>query len=109
MNPFIDKAVVSTTFIGRASQLTALDGRLTQVERGESQVVLVAGEAGIGKSRLVAEVVQQAEQRNWQVVQGRCFELDVVFPYAPLIDLLRTCLTRRPVDQVVSLLGPLTC
>ena len=107
MNPFLDKSVVSSTFIGRAPQLGTLENQLTQVAQGRSQVVLVAGEAGIGKSRFVAEVSRRAEQRNWQVVQGRCFEPDVVFPYAPLIDLLRTCLTHCSIDELTNLLGPL--
>ncbi len=107
MIPFLDKSVVSTTFIGRAPQLAALDNWLTQVGQGSGQVVLVGGEAGIGKSRLVTEARRRADQRGWQMVQGHCFEPDVVFPYAPLIDLLRTYLAGRPVTEVATLLGPL--
>ena len=55
MNPFLDKSVVSATFIGRAPQLTMFASRLMQVGEGSSQVILVTGEAGVGKSRLVAE------------------------------------------------------
>lgn len=107
MNPLLDSSVVSTTFIGRVPQLTALERRLIEVTSGKSQVVLITGEAGVGKSRLVAEVARKAEQHNWQIAQGRCFESDIVFPYAPLIDLLRTCLARHPTGDVAQLFGPL--
>lgn len=96
MTPFLDKAVVSATFIGRAAQLATLDHWLTHVTLEYSQVMLITGEAGIGKSRLVAEVPTRGEQQGWQTVQGRCFEPDRLFPYASLIDLLRTCLTHHP-------------
>jgi len=107
MHLLLDKSIVSTKFIGRKPQLAALDDWLARVGRNSSRVVLVAGEAGIGKSRFVAEVRQRAEQRGWHTVQGSCFEPDLVFPYAALIDLLRTCLARRPVHEVTALLGPL--
>ncbi|MCE7986278.1 MAG: helix-turn-helix transcriptional regulator [Caldilinea sp. CFX5] len=107
MAPLLDKSVVSTIFIGRAPQLATFDPWLAQGNQGRSQVVLVAGEAGIGKSRLATEVRQRAERQGWQTVQGRCFEPDRLFPYAPLIDLLRTCLARHPLSEVTTLLGPL--
>jgi len=111
VNPLLDKSVVSTTFIGRAAQLTVLTNRLLHAEQGNNQlplqVVLVTGEAGIGKSRLVAEARHRADQRGWQIVEGRAFEPDRVFPYAPFIDLLRTRLARSPVNEWLGLLGPL--
>lgn len=107
MASFLDKSVISSIFIGRTPQLAALEHGLAQVSQGRSQIMLVAGEAGIGKSRLVAEMRTRAEQRGWQTVQGRSFEPDVLFPYAPLLDLLRSCLARRPVSEVTTLLGPL--
>jgi DNA-binding CsgD family transcriptional regulator len=103
----LEQSVVSPILIGRAPQLAALEHLLSQVGQGGGQVVLVAGEAGIGKSRLATEARRRAEEQSWQVMQGRCFEPDRLFPYAPLIDLLRTCLTRRPSAEVTTLLGPL--
>lgn len=105
--PFLNKSVVSTTLIGRAPQLATLDNLLTQVGQGSGQVVLIGGEAGIGKSRFVSEVSHRAERQGWQTAQGRCFEPDRVFPYAPLIDLLRSCLARHPARDATSLFGPL--
>ncbi|MEZ4733076.1 MAG: AAA family ATPase [Caldilineaceae bacterium] len=104
MTPGFDKAIVSATFIGRVTQLGAFDHWLAQVDTGKSQVICVAGEAGIGKSRLVAEVRKRAEARGWQTVQGGCFEPDLLLPYAPLIDLLRSHLAHRSPQEVQSVL-----
>jgi len=60
------------------------------------QTALIAGEAGVGKSRLVAEISARARGRGRAVMQGRCFEPDRALPYMPLLDLLRTYLGPDP-------------
>jgi DNA-binding NarL/FixJ family response regulator len=107
MTSRLDKSVVSTSFIGRGLQLAALDQWLLQGSQGRCQVVLVAGEAGIGKSRLMAETRRHAHQQGWYTEQGSCFESDLIFPYAPVIDLLRHCLAARASGEVAVLLTPL--
>jgi DNA-binding CsgD family transcriptional regulator len=79
--------------IGRAPYVEAIDRALDRVVRGAGQILLVAGEAGIGKSRLVAEAVRAAQQRQLAALQGHCFEPDRLLPFAPLIDLLQTFAT----------------
>src|SRR5262245_40659046 len=81
--------IVSPTLIGREGQLNLLADYLTLSRAGQSRVVLIAGEAGIGKSRLAAEIKALAIQSGVRSIQGRCFEQDSAFAYAPLIDLLR--------------------
>jgi predicted ATPase/DNA-binding CsgD family transcriptional regulator len=71
-------------------------------------MVLVSGEAGVGKSRLLAEIQRRAGKQDFLVLQGHCFEQDISFPYAPLVDLLRTFVMRHPVAETFDLLGPLT-
>ncbi len=58
--------------------------------RGFGQVVAIAGEAGIGKSRMVEELKSQSlsERPRTLVLQGRCFETDYSVPYGPIVDLL---------------------
>ena len=67
--------------------------------------MLVAGEAGIGKSRLVRELAAQLEQDGWVVVQGNCFERDRALPYGPVAELLRSTLGSEPPPAVVEQLG----
>jgi predicted ATPase/DNA-binding CsgD family transcriptional regulator len=78
--------------IGRSHDLTALRLLVDRTKSGKGQVVLVSGEAGIGKSRLVAEVKTYAASHDFLLVQGSCFPTDYAIPYAPLLDLLRSCL-----------------
>jgi len=81
--------------IGRTDDLAACRALLTQAESGKGTLVLVSGEAGIGKSRLVAEVKTQALAHDFWLVQGSCFPTDHAIPYAPLLDLLRSRFSHR--------------
>jgi predicted ATPase len=54
--PFENKLIPSPILVGRTKELEIWDAALRTVQEGRGQVVLVAGEAGVGKSRLVAEI-----------------------------------------------------
>ena len=77
-------------FVGRTQELAALLGLLARVEAGRPGAALVAGEAGVGKSRLLREVTDRAAARGVRVLTGGCvpFGADVL-PYAPFIEALR--------------------
>jgi tetratricopeptide (TPR) repeat protein len=87
---WIGKSVVCPVLIGRGDYLTSLDHLTHDIRQGRGQTALVSGEAGLGKTRLVTELIHRAEEMGIEVVNGKCFETDRSFPYAPLIDLLRT-------------------
>jgi DNA-binding CsgD family transcriptional regulator len=78
--------VSTPVVIGRHQELATLDALLN----GGSGVLLISGEAGIGKSRLAREAVARAAVRGYRVLQGACFDRDQSLPYAPLLDLVRT-------------------
>jgi predicted ATPase len=63
--------VSSPTFIGRAAELAALDAALARAADGRSTAVLVGGDAGMGKSRLVAEFEQRARSAGAEVCACR--------------------------------------
>src|SRR2546425_851594 len=86
--PF-DPLLICPALIGRAPQLETLDRLLTQTASGHGQIALIVGGAGVGKSRLVAEMETHAVAQGFAVLRGRCFEPDRTLPYAPLLDLLR--------------------
>lgn len=81
--------------IGRLQELTTLHLLVEQTCNGDAQVVLVSGEAGIGKSRLVAEVKTSAEAHGFLLLEGQCFQSDTASPYAPLLDLFRAYFARQ--------------
>src|SRR5215207_9263444 len=82
--------VSSPTFVGRADELAALDGALGRAAAGVPAFTFVAGESGVGKSRLVAELEARARNAGARVFVGHCLELGgAAIPYAPLVDALR--------------------
>jgi tetratricopeptide (TPR) repeat protein/DNA-binding CsgD family transcriptional regulator len=82
-------SILCPAIIGRTLHLEALSQTLEQARGGVGQTVLISGDAGIGKSRLVAEAKARAVKSGFQILQGNCFESDQALPYAPMIDLLR--------------------
>ncbi len=79
--------IVCPITVGRDSERTQLRAFLANREK---HVALLYGEAGIGKSRLVADIKADASAQGFLVLQGMCFPTDRSYPYAPLIELLRT-------------------
>ena len=67
--------------------------------------MLIAGEAGIGKSRLVAELRQRVVAEGFVLLEGHCFEQDTNFPYAPLVDARRAFFANRSAEEIAILLG----
>src|SRR5258708_18027266 len=81
--------------IGRVQELTTLRLLVDRVHNGEAKVALVSGEAGIGKSRLVAEVKASAAAHSFLLLlEGQCFQTDSAFPYEPLLDFFRAYFAR---------------
>ena len=80
--------------IGRLQELTILRLLVDRVHSAAAQVALLSGEAGIGKSRLVAEVKAEAEAHGFLLLEGQCFQTDCTSPYAPLLDLFRAYFAR---------------
>jgi hypothetical protein len=64
-----------SVFIGRAAELGRLDAALDRAGHGQPQVLLLAGEAGVGKTRLLAAFADRARGRGVRVLAGGCVEL----------------------------------
>jgi DNA-binding CsgD family transcriptional regulator/tetratricopeptide (TPR) repeat protein len=77
-------------FIGRAEELRRLAATLDRVEQERPQLVLLAGDAGVGKTRLLLEFAERARRRGSRVLVGGCVELgDIGLAYLPVVDALR--------------------
>jgi DNA-binding CsgD family transcriptional regulator len=77
---------VSGGFVGRAEELARLLAALERAEQGQPAMVLLAGDAGVGKTRLLTELADQARRRGAQVLLGGCLEVgDVGLPYVPIV------------------------
>jgi DNA-binding SARP family transcriptional activator/ABC-type cobalamin/Fe3+-siderophores transport system ATPase subunit len=80
---------VETPLIGRSAELMVLHGALEDARSGQGRIVVLLGEAGIGKSRLVAEILTEARQRNGRVLFGRAYESAQILPFGPWVDAVR--------------------
>ena len=78
-----------TRFVGRQTELATLHQALEQARAGGGQVVALVGEAGVGKSRLVYEVVHSHRTQGWLVLESASVSYGKATPYFPVIDLLK--------------------
>ncbi len=76
--------------VGRDAELGRLSGVLRDAAAGRAVTGLVSGDAGIGKSRLVTEVMEIAERDGFTVLCGQCAEIGDSVPYLPFADAFRT-------------------
>ncbi|HEV2257103.1 MAG TPA: AAA family ATPase [Streptosporangiaceae bacterium] len=80
----------SPVLVGRSGQLSALESALARVSRGGPSAVMVGGEAGVGKSRLVNEFAGRSRGAGARVLMGGCLELGADgLPFAPFTSVLR--------------------
>jgi DNA-binding CsgD family transcriptional regulator len=77
------------SFVGRAAELDRMHKLLGDAEAGQPVVMLVSGDAGVGKTRLISELAADAAERGFAVLSGRCAELADTVPYLPLADAVR--------------------
>jgi transcriptional regulator with XRE-family HTH domain len=75
-------------FVGRAQELKQLVELLEQLQSGTGFAALVQGEAGIGKSRLMREVMRRARNLGTRVLHASCYEIEQSMPYQPVIELV---------------------
>jgi hypothetical protein len=78
-----------TRFVGRDQELAALTQALAQAAQGQGQLVALLGEAGVGKSRLVYELVHSHRIQGWRVLESASVSYGKATPYFPVIDLLK--------------------
>ena len=97
----LNKPVLCPIIVGREPYLDILQQCLSESQSGHGQTLLLTGESGIGKSRLVAQAKQWADQTHAVIFQGNCFESDLVLPYAPIVDLLRTFIRSNSLEPLM--------
>jgi DNA-binding CsgD family transcriptional regulator len=93
--------------VGRGAELARLDAALSRAVAGTPGTVVIGGEGGVGKTRLLLELAERAEARQVRVVLGACVDLGAGdLPYAPLIDALRGLARDLGTTRLRELVGP---
>jgi DNA-binding CsgD family transcriptional regulator/tetratricopeptide (TPR) repeat protein len=96
--------VTSTRLIGRTAELAELEAAFAAAADGHPSIAFVAGESGVGKSRLVTELSARVKAQGARTLCGECVELgEGELPYAPLVAALRPL--SRDGDPVLDVLG----
>jgi class 3 adenylate cyclase len=91
--------------IGRDEQLSQLEDALLAAHRGEGQVVLLGGEAGMGKTRLASELQKRALKSGTTVMWGGCSEAELALPYLPFLEAIGNYLRNADLKAVREQLG----
>ena len=78
-----------TRFVGRTMEIEALEQALERAAAGHGQLVAVVGEAGVGKSRLIYELIHSRRAQGWRVLESASVSYGKGTPYFPVIDLLK--------------------
>lgn len=103
----VSTALVSPGFVGRVPELAALADALDTSKEGRAATVLIGGEAGVGKTRLVSEFAERAAQDGARVVVGQCVELgEDGLPFAPIAGALRDLADQLGAETLLELAGP---
>ncbi len=79
-----------TEFVGRINSMVALKDPFDRVLTGSGQVVGIEGEAGVGKSRLLLELVNQLPEAGFSYLEGRCLRYGESVIYMPILEILRS-------------------
>lgn len=95
--------------VGRKRELSLLEDALLAAFRGSGQFVVIGGDAGVGKTRLAAELQQRTRRSGAAVMLGGTIEADVSLPYLPFIEAIGNYLVGTDVDKLKLQLGPTAC
>jgi DNA-binding CsgD family transcriptional regulator/tetratricopeptide (TPR) repeat protein len=99
--------IASPVFVGRGQELQRLQDLLDSARSGVVSAAIVGGEAGVGKTRLLAEVRGRAEAAGLRFLSGACVDLgDGARPYDPFVAALRPWLKALPPADAGRILGP---
>ena len=103
--PAVAERRTRSAFVGRAAERAALDAAWEAAMAGERHLLVVAGEAGVGKTRLAQETCRALHAGGAYVLWGRCTPEHLI-AYQPLVESLRTALRSLPIERVRELVEP---
>jgi DNA-binding CsgD family transcriptional regulator/tetratricopeptide (TPR) repeat protein len=102
----VARRVSSPVLVGRAAEVARLNAALERAAAGRPAIVVVAGEAGVGKSRLVAGLLGRAGERGAVALSGGCLDVgEGVLAYAPMVEALRPLVGVLDAGELERVLG----
>ncbi len=95
--------VIRCPLVGRDPEVAFLRDRYEQARAGRGGLVLIHGEAGVGKTRLVEELADHLRWQGVRVLWGRCYEFERLLPYQPVGEALQAVLSSMTPGELASL------
>lgn len=102
--PMLAMTAERSVCIGRRDERALLLASWERAARGQTALVIVKGEAGIGKSRLIAEIAIEVHRRGGQILLGSCTS-DAHLPYQPFVEALAETIASTPEGQLRADIG----
>jgi tetratricopeptide (TPR) repeat protein/transcriptional regulator with XRE-family HTH domain len=90
-------ALPSGVLVARTEELKRVITMVDAVEGGSGRLILLAGEPGVGKTRLAQEVMLRLEERGFLIATGRCYQPEQAVPYYPFVEALAAAYEAAPV------------
>src|SRR5438270_4080195 len=88
----IELLITPLPLVGREAEMRVICALLDTVAQQKpvgARALMMSGDVGVGKSRLLAEMCQEARSRHFSILEGRTYESGGMFPYLPFIEALR--------------------
>jgi tetratricopeptide (TPR) repeat protein len=102
----VPRTALCPVLIRRDDELGVLEDALLAARRGESRFVVLAGEAGIGKTRLSRELSREARDLGCAVLSGGASDAEVTLPYLPFVEAIGNYLDEQDLARLREALGP---
>jgi len=99
LRPWPKPEYLRSSLIGRDKEYQQLVNHLEAASQGKGRMVVIDGEVGIGKTRLVQELLDRAEP-DFHLLIGRCYESEMALPYHPLVGALRSYLPTLDLNEL---------
>ena len=94
-----------TPFVGRDAERAELGRWLDRAARGRGGLVLIGGEPGVGKTRLVEQLLEAARERRCLALTGRCYEIEGTAPFIPFVEIIEQYTRVAPLEVLRETLG----
>ena len=99
-----ERSRLDAPLVGRMEEIGRIRATLQSVRKGRGHVLVILGEAGLGKTRLVSELATAAVEGGARVITGRAYETAQVLAFGPWVDALRTAMAADP--AVIEAIDP---
>src|SRR5947209_11111231 len=104
----LDIPDIALPLVGRASEMQVISFLLNTVALNlpvGARALMISGEMGVGKTRVLAELYTEARESGFRVLEGRSYESSMKFPYFPFFEALRPVLRSSSLNQLRYYIG----